>query len=440
MRSRFDGQLEKLNQEMILMGTMVETAIEGACEALHDRDVRKARDIMAADPAVDRQERDIESLCLRMLLMQQPVARDLRLVSSALKMITDMERIGDQAADIAEIVIMLGEGSAVQPPEHIAAMAEEARAMVHSAIDAYVQRDVKLAEKVIDQDDVVDQLFLSVKDELVEQLRKDPASALAGIGHADDRQVFRAHRGPRHQHCRVGAICGHWAVQRRIAGMIYSVEDDAAIRELIVYALRQAGYEAEGFEEGGAFRQALERKTPELVLLDLMLPGEDGLSLLRFLRQNPATRETPVILLTARGTEMDKVVGLDTGADDYVVKPFGVMELLSRVKAVLRRSPKQEAAHVLTAANVTLDPSRRQVTVDGESITLTRKEFDLLETLMRNRGLVMTREKLLDTVWGIDFPGDTRTVDVHMGTLRQKLGAGAALLQTVRGVGYRMED
>ena len=181
MRSRFDGQLEKLNQEMILMGTMVETAIEGACEALHDRDVRKARDIMAADPAVDRQERDIESLCLRMLLMQQPVARDLRLVSSALKMITDMERICDQAADIAEIVIMLGEGSAVQPPEHIAAMAEEARAMVHSAIDAYVQRDVKLAEKVIDQDDVVDQLFLSVKDELVEQLRKDPASALAAL-------------------------------------------------------------------------------------------------------------------------------------------------------------------------------------------------------------------------------------------------------------------
>ena len=173
--------MEKLNQEMILMGTMVETAIEGACEALHDRDVRKARDIMAADPAVDRQERDIESLCLRMLLMQQPVARDLRLVSSALKMITDMERIGDQAADIAEIVIMLGEGSAVQPPEHIAAMAEEARAMVHSAIDAYVQRDVKLAEKVIDQDDVVDQLFLSVKDELVEQLRKDPASALAAL-------------------------------------------------------------------------------------------------------------------------------------------------------------------------------------------------------------------------------------------------------------------
>ncbi len=222
--------------------------------------------------------------------------------------------------------------------------------------------------------------------------------------------------------------------------MIYSVEDDAAIRELIVYALRQAGFEAEGFEEGGAFRAALEKKTPELVLLDLMLPGEDGLSLLRFLRSEQATRQIPVILLTARGTEMDKVVGLDSGADDYVVKPFGVMELLSRVKAVLRRSSPPETAAPLTAGEITLDPSRRQVTVSGTAVTLTRKEFDLLETLMRNRGLVLTREKLLDTVWGIDFLGDTRTVDVHMGTLRQKLGEAASLLQTVRGVGYRMED
>lgn len=222
--------------------------------------------------------------------------------------------------------------------------------------------------------------------------------------------------------------------------MIYSVEDDAAIRELIVYALRQAGFEAEGFEEGGAFRAALEKKPPELVLLDLMLPGEDGLSLLRFLRSEQATRQIPVILLTARGTEMDKVVGLDSGADDYVVKPFGVMELLSRVKAVLRRSSPPETAAPLTAGEITLDPSRRQVTVSGTAVTLTRKEFDLLETLMRNRGLVLTREKLLDTVWGIDFLGDTRTVDVHMGTLRQKLGEAASLLQTVRGVGYRMED
>lgn len=181
MRSRFDSQLEKLNQEMILMGSLVETAIEGVCEALLQRDAPRARDIMAADPAVDRQERDIESLCLRMLLMQQPVARDLRLVSSALKMITDMERIGDQAADIAEIVTMLKDTEYVTPPEHIAAMAEEARRMVHSAIDAYVQRDVKLAGRVINQDDVVDSLFLSVKEELVEQIARHPEGGMMAL-------------------------------------------------------------------------------------------------------------------------------------------------------------------------------------------------------------------------------------------------------------------
>ena len=172
MRSRFDGQLEKLNQEMILMGTMVETAIEGACEALHDRDVRKARDIMAADPAVDRQERDIESLCLRMLLMQQPVARDLRLVSSALKMITDMERIGDQASDICEIATM---GHLRSPrPEHFASMAQAAISMVHRAIDAYVHKDIELAQQVELSDDIVDALFNDVKADLIAGLRGHP--------------------------------------------------------------------------------------------------------------------------------------------------------------------------------------------------------------------------------------------------------------------------
>jgi phosphate transport system protein len=171
MRSRFDEQLEKLGQELILMGTMAETAIEGACSALQTRDAKKAQGIMVSDPAIDRQERDIEVLCLRMLLMQQPVARDLRLVSSALKMITDMERIGDQAADIAEIVTM-PDSTAAQPPQHIFAMSAEARGMVHKAIDAYVKRDVALAEWVIDRDDVVDELFLSVKRELADAIAK----------------------------------------------------------------------------------------------------------------------------------------------------------------------------------------------------------------------------------------------------------------------------
>lgn len=181
MRSRFDEQLNRLNAALIELGGMVEYAIGGGVKALCRQDLPLAREVMAFDHAVDQKEREIEQMCIRLLLQQQPVAKDLRFISAALKMITDMERIGDQAADIAEIVIMLGENSGLRPPEHIAAMAEEARAMVHSAIDAYVQRDVKLAERVIDQDDAVDRLFLNVKDELVELLRQEPQSGLAAL-------------------------------------------------------------------------------------------------------------------------------------------------------------------------------------------------------------------------------------------------------------------
>ena len=181
MRTQFDRQLEQLNQELILMGAMVEDAIEGACAALADRDLVKARQIIQGDPEIDRKERDIEGLSLRMLLMQQPVASDLRLVSAALKMITDMERVGDQAQDIAEIVTMMESFGRIEPPAHIDRMAEEARSMVHSAIDAYVRHDTALAAEVIDRDDVVDQLFLDVKDELVSLITTEPTKGLAAL-------------------------------------------------------------------------------------------------------------------------------------------------------------------------------------------------------------------------------------------------------------------
>ncbi len=221
---------------------------------------------------------------------------------------------------------------------------------------------------------------------------------------------------------------------------IYSVEDDPAIRDLLVYALKQAGYEAEGFAEGQAFLEAVKRQTPDLALLDVMLPGEDGFALLRRLRGDAQTRGVAVIMLTAKDAEMDKVQGLETGADDYVVKPFGVMELLSRVKAVLRRVKQEGESAVTTLGAITLDAAEHRVYVGGEEITLTLKEFDLLKKLMANRGIALTREQLLDSVWGIEFAGDTRTVDVHAGTLRQKLGAGGDCIRTVRGVGYRMEE
>ncbi|NLD33701.1 MAG: response regulator transcription factor [Clostridiales bacterium] len=221
--------------------------------------------------------------------------------------------------------------------------------------------------------------------------------------------------------------------------MIYSVEDDQSIRDLVLYALKQSGFEAEGFAEGQSFREAVQREIPELVLMDQMLPGVDGETLLLELRHNPRTAHVPVIMLTAKGSEMDKVRSLDNGADDYLVKPFGVMELLSRVKAVLRRAAPQEELRRLEIGTLSMDLDRHLVQSDGESVALTNKEYELLKCLMQNPQIVFTREKLLDLVWDITYYGDTRTVDAHIRSLRQKLKQNAALIGTVRGVGYRLE-
>ena len=222
--------------------------------------------------------------------------------------------------------------------------------------------------------------------------------------------------------------------------MIHVVEDDAGVRELELYALRQAGFEAEGFAEPSAFREALKAALPDAVILDVMLPGEDGISILRSLRRETRTRRLPVILVTARDAEMDKVRGLDEGADDYLTKPFGVMELLARVRALLRRSGESAPEECLTLGDVTLDRARHRVTAGGAEVVLTHMEFELLAFLMAHAGKAVTREVLLDDVWGIAYAGDTRTVDVHIRTLRQKLGASGSMIATVRGVGYRMED
>ena len=220
--------------------------------------------------------------------------------------------------------------------------------------------------------------------------------------------------------------------------MIYCVEDDDNIRELVIYTLETTGLKARGFAEGSAFMEALAFDTPELILLDIMLPGDDGLELLKKLKSSPKTKSIPVIMVTAKGTEYDKVIGLDSGADDYVTKPFGMMELVSRNKAVLRRSGKVEDRIDMELSGVRMDIKKHEVTVDGKQIALTLKEFELLEKLMRNQGIVLTRDQLLTEIWGYDFDGETRTVDVHIRTLRQKLGTKGEIIQTVRGVGYRV--
>ena len=220
--------------------------------------------------------------------------------------------------------------------------------------------------------------------------------------------------------------------------MIFCVEDDDNIRELVIYTLETTGLEARGFADGTAFMEALAFDTPELDLLDIMLPGEDGLEILKKLKNSSKTKDIPVIMVTAKGSEYDKVVGLDSGADDYVTKPFGMMELISRIKAVLRRSGKQQDKTKLSVGGISLDTKKHEVKVDGENVVLTLKEFELLEKLMRNQGIVLTRDQLLTEIWGYDFDGETRTVDVHIRTLRQKLGEQGSLVKTVRGVGYRI--
>jgi len=220
--------------------------------------------------------------------------------------------------------------------------------------------------------------------------------------------------------------------------MIYLVEDDASIRELVVYALSNSGFEAKGFDTPSAFWQAMAKATPAMVLLDIMLPEEDGLQILKKLRADPQTQRTPVIMLTAKGSEYDKVIGLEAGADDYIPKPFGMMELIARVKALLRRASDAPAPETYQVGCLTVCPQRHLVEVEGAPVTLTLKEYELLCMLLKNRNMVLTRDRLLNQIWGYSFDGENRTVDVHIRTLRQKLGKAGDLIETVRGVGYKI--
>ena len=222
--------------------------------------------------------------------------------------------------------------------------------------------------------------------------------------------------------------------------MIWCVEDDPSIREIEVYALNSTGLEARGFADGGEFWEALETERPELVLLDVMLPGEDGVAILKRLRSDERYREIPVIMATAKGTEFDKVQSLDLGADDYITKPFGMMEMVSRVKAVLRRSQPKQATPLLKLKGLTLDENQHTVTIDDQRVVLTYKEYELLRLFLSHPGMAFSREQLLQTVWNTEYAVETRTVDMHIRTLRQKLGEYGRYIETIRGVGYRLED
>lgn len=220
--------------------------------------------------------------------------------------------------------------------------------------------------------------------------------------------------------------------------LIYLLEDDDSIRKLVIYALNSQGYEAKGFERPAEFWKAMGQAQPDLVLLDIMLPEEDGLTILQKLRAAAGTKKLPVIMLTAKNTEYDRVVGLDSGADDFISKPFGMMELVARTKALLRRTTKRTAGEEFRLGMLYVSLSKHLVMVEGEEVTLTNKEFSLLTCLLQNQGRVLTRDQLLNDIWGYSFDGENRTVDVHIRTLRHKLGDAGRLIKTVRGVGYKI--
>ena len=227
--------------------------------------------------------------------------------------------------------------------------------------------------------------------------------------------------------------------------MIYCVEDDDSIRELMLYTLKASGFQGRGFPEAAEFWQAIElagtgrEPVPRLIMLDIMLPGEDGISILQKLRANAVTARVPVIMATAKGTEYDKVKGLDLGADDYLAKPFGMMEMISRIKAVLRRSEPKDAEHTLLFGGVVIDLLKHTVTIDGKLVEMPLKEFELLKLFMENPGMAFSRDKLLSRIWDTDYMGESRTVDVHISSLRTRLGEWGSAIKTVRSVGYRLE-
>lgn len=222
--------------------------------------------------------------------------------------------------------------------------------------------------------------------------------------------------------------------------MIWCVDDDSTIRDIEVYTLTQTGFKAKGFSDGISVLEALKTETPELIVLDIMLPGKDGTEVLKAIKSNPETRQIPIIMATAKGAEMDKIQGLDAGADDYLAKPFGVMEMVSRIKAVLRRCNPDGDKDTLSVGNIVLKTKEHIVSVDGEKVNLTLKEYEILKLFMKNINVVFSRERLLSEVWGIDYLGESRTVDMHIKTLRRKLGSSGNYIATVIGVGYKMQD
>jgi phosphate transport system regulatory protein PhoU len=446
IQRNFQERLDLLSEKILRLGGLVERAIGRSVRALVDRNSELAREVIQDDNEVDRLELEIDELCMELLALQQPMARDLRFITTAMKITPDLERIGDHATNISERALEINNEPPLAPLIDISAMAHRAQEMVRGALDALVRRDADAARAVIAMDDELDTRMVQVfRARGSEYHIQGPATELR-------REVLREDRRPGHQRLRADRLHDRRAGDQARRGVarreqravrmkrVLVIEDDPDIGLSVKYNLERDGdFEATVVRDGVEGIKETTRQPPDLILLDLNLPGLDGLEVCRRIRGDAATASIPIIMLTARVDESDTIRGLELGADDYVTKPFSVKELVARVRAVIRRSERPEKdADVLTADDLQVDLAGRRIHVGDTEVTLTRKEFDLLVDLMRNRGRVVTRQRLLERVWGYDHPGETRTVDVHVRQLRKKLGAAAGdRVETVVGVGYR---
>ena len=467
----YDQELKRLRNMMTQMGGIVENQVALAADAIMHRDAAAATRAVEEDPKVDALEREVESFVIRLLALRQPVAGDLRQIVAALKITGDLERIGDYAANVAKRSIVLSQFTlpllAGRPRAHGAAWC---RSSLKSIIDALGENDADKAVEVWRSDQVVDDIYNAIFRELITYMMEDPrnitpcthllfiAKNLERIGdHATNiaENLYYAVKGedaagvaPEGRHVR---LCRGTAARVRSnmpdgisslsKPLVLVVEDEAALATMLRYNLEKQGYRVEEAADGQEALTRIAETQPDLVLLDWMLPQMSGLEVCRQIRRRSATRDLPVIMVTARTEDQDAVRGLNTGADDYIAKPFSMDALLARIRALLRRSNALPVKGQLAFHDITMDLAAHRVQRNGRPIHLGPTEFRLLEFFMQHPRRVFSREELLDAVWGPDIHVEPRTVDVHIRRLRKSINANGELdiVRTVRAAGYALD-
>ena len=462
----YDEELDRMNNAILEMGGIVEQQLAASIAALVRRDDDLASRVITEDRRVDALEAEIDQLAVRILALRQPVAVDLRVITASLKVASDLERMGDYAANVAKRSIAIQEIDPIRLTHAISRMAGIAQGMIKDVLDSFRDRDVERAMAVWRRDEDVDESYNSLFRELLTYMMEDPRRITPCAHLLVHRKEHRANRRPRDQHRRDRELRGNrhtrWrrsapramsrpstrlmTSRRRQASMkpyILIVEDEAALLTLLRYNLEKGGYEVGEAIDGEEALLMVEERRPDLMVLDWMLPTLSGIEVCRRIRRKtgPAS-PLPIVMLTARGEEADRVRGLDGGADDYVVKPFSPAELLARIRAILRRMRPALGDETLRYGDLSMDLAAHKVTRGDAPIHLGPTEFRLLRHLMEHPGRVFSREQLLDSVWGPDIFIESRTVDVHVRRLRQALNADRRpdLIRTVRSAGYALDS